>query len=168
MTSLAALIKVHIENMPEALDTKKDIDEYIKEFWKDFKEKAKEAKAADKAAKAQKPKRKKGFDKDGNPKEKRAPTAYNIFLKEKYAEIKEANPELDRTQIFTEAGRLWQEAKALKADQPKDDEMIETPEVLEVPEAPKDEEEITEIQEVPSDDDAPKKKRVRKAKKAKE
>jgi hypothetical protein len=165
MTSAAALFKVHIENMPEALNTKKDIDEYIKEFWKDFKEKAKEAKAADKAAKAQKPKRKKGFDKDGNPKEKRAPTAYNIFLKEKYAEIKEANPELDRTQIFAEAGRLWQEAKALKANQPKDDEMVEVPEV---PDAPKEEEEITEIQEAPSDDDAPKKKRVRKAKKAKE
>ena len=165
MTSAAALFKVYIENMPEALNTKKDIDEYIKEFWKDFKEKAKEAKAADKAAKAQKPKRKKGFDKDGNPKEKRAPTAYNIFLKEKYAEIKEANPELDRTQIFAEAGRLWQEAKALKANQPKDDEMVEVPEV---PDAPKEEEDISEIQEAPSDDDAPKKKRVRKAKKAKE
>ena len=162
MTSAAALFKVHIENMPEALNTKKDIDEYIKEFWKDFKEKAKEAKAADKAAKAQKPKRKKGFDKDGNPKEKRAPTAYNIFLKEKYAEIKEANPELDRTQIFAEAGRLWQEAKALKANQPNDDEMVEVPEV------PKEEEDVPEIQEAPSDDDAPKKKRVRKAKKAKE
>ena len=165
MTSAAALFKVYIENMPEALNTKKDIDEYIKEFWKDFKEKAKEAKAADKAAKAQKPKRKKGFDKDGNPKEKRAPTAYNIFLKEKYAEIKEANPELDRTQIFAEAGRLWQEAKALKANQPKDDEMVDVPEV---PDAPKEEEDISEIQEAPSDDDAPKNKRVRKAKKAKE
>ena len=162
MTSANAALKVYIENMPEALNTKKDIDEYIKEFWKDFRVKDKEAKAADKAAKAQKPKRKKGFDKDGNPKEKRAPTAYNIFLKEKYAEIKEANPELDRTQIFAEAGRLWQEAKALKANQPKDDEMVEVPEV------PKEEDDISGIQEAPSDDDAPKKKRVRKAKKAKE
>jgi uncharacterized protein (UPF0335 family) len=111
MTTASDLFKVHIQNMPEALNTKKDIDEYIKEFWKDFKEKANEAKAINKAAKAQK--RKKGFDKDGNPKKKRAPTAYNIFIKEKYAEIKEANPELDRNQIFVEAGRLWQEAKAL-------------------------------------------------------
>ena len=161
MTTLNAAIKVHIENMPEALNTKKDIDEYIKEFWKANKA----AKAADKAAKAQKPKRKKGFDKDGNPKEKRAPTAYNIFLKEKYAEIKEANPELDRTQIFAEAGRLWQEAKALKANQPKDDEV---PEVPEVPEVADNEDDTSEIQEVQSEDDIPKKKRVRNAKKAKE
>ena len=66
-----AAFKVYIENMPEALNTKKDVDEYCKQFWKDYKEKAKE----EKAAKAEKPKRKKGVDKDGNPKEKRAPTA---------------------------------------------------------------------------------------------
>ena len=58
----AALFKLHIENMPEALNTKKDIDEYCKQFWKEYKEKAKEAKATNKAAKADKPKRKKGFD----------------------------------------------------------------------------------------------------------
>ena len=87
-----AAFKVHIANMPEALNTKKDVDEYCKQFWKEYKDKAKEAKAADKAAdkaaeKAAKPKRKKGFDKSGNPKEKRPPTAYNIFVKVKYAEL---------------------------------------------------------------------------------
>lgn len=34
---------------------------------------------------------------------------YNIFMKEKYAEIKDAYPEMDKTEIFAEIGRLWQE-----------------------------------------------------------
>ena len=142
----AALFKLHIENMPEALNTKKDVDEYCKQFWKEYKEKAK----AEKAAKADKPKRKKGFDKDGNPKEKRAPSAYNIFVKEKYAEIKEANHEMDKTQIFAEIARIWQE---LKADKAKNDKKTgPTPE-------------IDEIQEEPSDEESPKKKRGRNSKK---
>ena len=156
MTTTNALFKVYIENMPEALNTKKDVDEYCKQFWKDNKEKVKEEKAAEKAAKAakaEKPKRKKGFDKDGNPKEKRAPSAYNIFVKEKYAEIKADNTDLDRTQIFSEIARLWQETKAARVQ----------PENVKEPEQDDD---ISEIQEVPSDEEAPKKKRVRKAKKA--
>jgi len=139
--------------MPEALNTKKDVDEYCKLFWKDNKEKVKEAKAAEKAAKAEKPKRKKGFDKDGNPKEKRAPSPYNIFVKEKYAEIKAANPELDKTQIFSEIARVWQEEKAAQVQ----------PENVNEPEQGDD---ISEIQEAPSDEEAPKKKRGRKAKKS--
>lgn len=113
MTSTNALFKVYVENMPAILITKKDVDEYCKQFWKDNKEKIKDAKVAEKAAKAEKPKRKKGFDKDGNPKEKRAPSAYNIFVKEKYAEIKAANPDMNKTEIFSEIARLWQEKKAV-------------------------------------------------------
>jgi len=140
-----AAFKVHIENMPEALNTKKDVDEYCKQFWKDYKDKAKE----EKAAKAEKPKRKKGVDKDGNPKEKRAPSAYNIFVKEKYAEIKEANPDMDKTEIFAEIAKLWQGQKAKKAPVEEDKKS---------PEKKKDEEEeIVEVVE------APKKKPGRKA-----
>jgi len=131
--------------MPEALNTKKDVDEYCKQFWKDYKDKAKE----EKAAKAEKPKRKKGVDKDGNPKEKRAPSAYNIFVKEKYAEIKEANPDMDKTEIFAEIAKLWQGQKAKKAPVEEDKKS---------PEKKKDEEEeIVEVVE------APKKKPGRKA-----
>ena len=149
----AALFKVHVEKMPEALNTKKDVDEYCKQFWKDYKEKVKEAKAADKAAKAEKPKRKKGFDKDGNPKEKRPPSAYNIFVKEKYSEIKEANPEMDKTQIFAEIARIWQELKAAQAEEANKKKTDPTPEIEEIQE------------EEPSDEEAPKKKRGRKPKK---
>ena len=114
MTSANAALKVYIENMPEALNTKKDIDEYIKEFWKDFRGKAKEAKVV----KAEKPKRKKGVDKDGNVKEKRAPSQYNIFVKEQYEIIKNTNPELDKTQIFAEIGKIWKEKKGNGDEKP--------------------------------------------------
>jgi hypothetical protein len=154
MTSAAALFKVHIENMPEALNTKKDIDEYIKEFWKDFRVKDKEAKAADKAAKVQKPKRKKGVDKDGNVKEKRAPSQYNIFVKEQYEIIKNTNPELDKTQIFSEIGRIWKEKKGNVDEKP-------TKKVEELKEEPKEEVDIEIEEEKPVE--APKKKQGRKA-----
>ena len=135
----------------KAFNTKKDVEEYCKQFWKDYKEKAKEAKAEDKAAKADKPKRKKGLDKDGNPKEKRPPTAYNIFVKEKRPEIKEANPEMDNTEIFKEIGRIWKEQKAEKA--PSEEEK----KISDKKEEEEKEEEIVEVVE------APKKKPGRKA-----
>ena len=122
MTSTNALFKVYIENMPDALNTKKDVDEYCKQFWKENKEKVKEAKEAEKAAKAEKPKRKKGFDKDGNPKEKRAPSLYNIFVKEKYAEIKAENPNMDKTEIFAEIAKKWRESKKLNEEKEEEKE----------------------------------------------
>ena len=146
-----AAFKVYIENMPEALNTKKDVDEYCKQFWKDYKEKAKE----EKAAKAEKPKRKKGVDKDGNPKEKRAPTAYNIFVKEKRAEIKEANPEMDQREIFAEIARIWKEQKVEKEKAPSDEEKKVSDK-----KSPEKEETVEEIVEVV---EAPKKKHGRKA-----
>jgi hypothetical protein len=102
------------------------------------------------ALSAEKPKRKKGFDKDGNPKEKRPPSAYNIFVKEKYAEIKEANPEMDKTQIFAEIARIWQELKAAQAEEANKKKTDPTTEIEEIQE------------EEPSDEEAPKKKRGRK------
>ena len=155
MAAINTAFKLHIENMPEEINTFKDIDEYYKQFKKEYKEKAKEAKAAAKAEKAEKPKRKKGVDKDGNPKEKRPPSKYNIFVKEKYAELKEAHPDMDKTEIFSEIGRIWKEFKAENNKVEQDEELNEEPEIQEEPEAP-------------SDDEAPKKKRGRKPKKASE
>ena len=57
--------------------------------------------------------------------EKREGSKYNIFVKEKYAEIKETHPEMDKTKIFAEIGRLWQEEKKKEKFNPKKDEMIE-------------------------------------------
>jgi len=149
MTSANALFKVYIENMPDALNTKKDVDEYCKQFWKDNKEKDKEAKAAEKAAKPEKPKRKKGFDKDGNPKEKRAPSAYNIFVKEKYAEIKAENPNMDKTEIFAEIAKKWQESKKLNEEVNEDE--VEKEEEKEEEEEEEKEEDVKEEEEKEED-----------------
>ena len=51
MTTINTLFKAHVEVMPEVLNTKKDVDEYCKQFWKEQKEKIKEAKAAERAKK---------------------------------------------------------------------------------------------------------------------
>ena len=158
MTSTNVLFKVYIENMPDALNTKKDVDEYCKHFWKDNKEKVKGAKAAEKAAKAEKPKHKKGFDKDGNPKEKRAPSPYNIFVKDKYAEIKAENPNMDKTEIFAEIAKKWQESKKLKEEEVKEEEVKEEEEKEEAKEEEAKEEEVKEEVKAP-----PKKKAGRKA-----
>ena len=160
MATINTAFKLHIANMPEEINTFKDIDEYYKQFKKEYKEKAKEAKAAAKAEKAEKPKRKKGVDKDGNPKEKRPPSKYNIFVKEKYAELKEAHPDMDKTEIFSEIAKIWKEVKDAENNKAEQiEELNEEPEIQEEPDAPSD---------APSDDEAPKKKRGRKPKKASE
>ena len=41
-------------------------------------------------------------------------------MKEKYAEIKEAHPEMDKTEIFSEIAKLWQEQKN-KGDEKKEE-----------------------------------------------
>lgn len=162
MTTINTLFKAHVEVMPEVLNTKKEVDEYCKQFWKEQKDKIKEAKAAEKAAKAadaKNPKKNKKVDEDGNVKEKRAPSAYNLFVKEKYAEIKDENPEMDKTKIFEELARLWNIHKQEKKDVT---EPVAEP-VAEI----KASEDFSEIEEV-KDDVKPKKKAVRKSIKKKD
>ena len=166
MTTINTLFKAHVEVMPEVLNTKKDVDEYCKQFWKEQKEKIKEAKAAEKAANAadaKNPKKNKKVDKDGNVKEKRAPSAYNLFVKEKYAEIKEENPEMDKTKIFEELARLWNIHKQEKKDVA---EPVAEPVAQPVAEI-KASEDFSEIEEV-KDEEKSKKKSARKTNKKKD
>ena len=135
MTTINALAKLHFENIPTNINTIKDLDEYYKQFKKEYRDKLKE----EKAVKADKPKRKKGIDKDGNVKEKRPPSKYNVFVKEMYSQIKENNPEMDKTQIFAEIAKLWQKQKNNEDDNKNPEEKAEESEKDEdVPvEAPK-------------------------------
>ena len=149
MATINALAKLHFENIPADINTIKDLDEYYKQFKKEYRDKLKEEKAA-KAAKADKPKRKKGVDKDGNVKEKRPPSKYNVFVKDMYSQIKENNPGMDKTQIFAEIAKLWQEQKNKGDENKKAEEKAE--------ESEKDEDVV----------EAPKKKSARKAIKKKE
>ena len=42
---------------------------------------------------------------------KKAPSEYNIFVKEQTKELKEKNPELDNKEIFKKTAELWNEYK---------------------------------------------------------
>ena len=110
MTTINTTFKVYIENMPDEFNTFKDINEYYKNFKKEYKEKVK-AKKTENALSVRMPIRKKGFNKIGNPKNKRVPSPYNIFVKEKYAGVKAENPKLDNKEIFSEIAMRWQEMK---------------------------------------------------------
>lgn len=45
---------------------------------------------------------------------KKAPSEYNIFVKEKNKELKEQNPAMNNTEIFKKTAELWNEYKKNK------------------------------------------------------
>ena len=48
---------------------------------------------------------------EGEEKKKRAPTAYNIFVKEKMAVVKEEFPELNRQELMKKIAEMWSAEK---------------------------------------------------------
>lgn len=53
----------------------------------------------------------KKVNEDGSTPEKRKPTLYNLFIKEKMQFLKEQNPKMDNKQIMSEAALLWKKHK---------------------------------------------------------
>lgn len=53
--------------------------------------------------------RKKVNTEDGEEKKKRAPTAYNLFVKERMRVVKEENTQMSRRDLMREVGRIWKE-----------------------------------------------------------
>lgn len=49
----------------------------------------------------------------------RAPTKYNIFVKQKIAELKEADPTIDRKQLMVEAAAAWRKVSGVNNDAKK-------------------------------------------------
>jgi hypothetical protein len=145
--------------MPAILESKKDINDYEKEFWKTHKDKMKELKAKAKAdakaeAKAAKPaKRKNAVDEDGNVKEKRAPTAYNIFVKEQRSIVKEACPKLNNKEIFAEIAIRWKVHKGEIVAEDKTEDFVDAKESLEDKEDDEDDEEDEDYEVEEEDDD---------------
>lgn len=123
-TTFAALIKEAIANMSDTLNSKKEIDEYYKKAIKDVKEKVKEENKGGKAprkalgVKAAKPAPKKrpkkvDVDADGNEieKVKKAPNAYQQFIKDNRTKVKEENPGLNNEEYFTLLASKWNKHK---------------------------------------------------------
>ena len=64
-------------------------------------------------------------DADGNILKKRAPSAYNLFVKDKIAEIKIENPQLNSKEAFKMAIEAWNKQKAEKVAEAADDDSDE-------------------------------------------
>ena len=84
--------KIHIDNIPQEFNSKKDIDDYCKKFWEENKEIINNKK---------------------NIKAKRQLSAYNIYVKEKYEEVKIKYPNMKNTDVLITLAKMWQTQKEI-------------------------------------------------------
>ena len=138
--TIAARVKELMAKMPDTLNTKKEIDEYYKDVVKKVKEtmntggkaprkalgvKADKAPKAAKATKAEPKKRVKkvDIDADGNEieKVKKPPNAYQKFIQDNRAKVKEENPDMTGVEIFTLLAQKWNEHKKAINGEESDD-----------------------------------------------
>ena len=116
------LIKEAIANMPDTLNTKKEVDEYYKVAMKEINEKLKEEKKANKETKTKDkatPKKRVAkakpveVDDDGNEivKVKKPLNNYQKFIQEQRPKVKEDYPELSGEEIFKKIAELWKQHK---------------------------------------------------------
>ena len=109
VATYATYIKEIMANMSDDLNSKKDIDNFYKVSIKAVKEKIKDE---NKGAKATKKKHgKKADDEDDVEKVKKPPNAYQIFLKENRATVKEENPELSGKECTALLRTMWSKHK---------------------------------------------------------
>jgi len=141
--TFAVALKERMMDMPDELNTKKEIDEYFKQLMKDIKEEMKKEKNENaEKKKNDKKKKKDNLDEDGNEKPKKPLNKYQQFIKDNQERIKEEFPELSNTERFTKLAEEWNKFKATLVDKEEPSD-----EYKEEKEQPKDEEEITEEKE---------------------
>lgn len=111
-TTLAIRIKEIMANMPNSINTKKEIDEYYKNAMKDIKEKNKEDKKEKKALPKKRVK-KVEVDDDGNEivKVKKPLNKYQKFIQDNRKKVKEENPGMSGEEIFTLITEMWRKHK---------------------------------------------------------
>jgi hypothetical protein len=128
--TISIKIKEIMNNMPDTLNTKKEIDEYYKDAMKKTMENNKQ--------------------KEDKPKKEL--NAYQIFMKENIAVVKAQNPNLTGPEVFSKIATMWKEQKELKVGsvEIKDVEVSDPkPAVVSDPKPAVDDiSEITEVKEV--------------------
>ena len=67
--------------------------------------------------KKKKSKKEKNSDDEVEPKKKREPTAYNLFVKEQMSIVKEEFPELNRQDLMKKVSELWKAKKGEAKDE---------------------------------------------------
>jgi hypothetical protein len=91
------------------LGTKIEIDDDLKELFEEFKTSLKEEyKATAKTATAA---ARKGKNADGSEKKKRAPTAFNLFVKDEISRLKQENPAMTGKELMSAATAAWKKRK---------------------------------------------------------
>ncbi len=128
--TISIKIKEIMNNMPDTLNTKKEIDEYYKDAMKKTMENNKQ--------------------KEDKPKKEL--NAYQIFMKENIAVVKAQNPNLTGPEVFSKIATMWKEQKELKVGSVEiKDVVVSDPKPVEVSDpkpAVDDISEITEVKEV--------------------
>jgi hypothetical protein len=175
-TTFATLIKESMANMPDILNTKKEIDEYYMKAVKDVKEKItkenKEGKAPRKALGVKpvpkKRPKKNDVDADGNEieKVKKAPNAYQQYIKDNRPKVKEENPGLNNEEYFTLLANMWNKHKVdMKTKDAKEEDKKEEDDAKDEDKKEDKEDEVSEI--TVDADDKKKEMKDKKDKKAK-
>ena len=159
--AFAVLIKEAMANMPDILNTKKEIDEYYKKVMKEINDKMKEEKKALKKAEPKAPKEPKKrvkkaskpveVDEDGNEivKVKKPLNKYQMFIQQQRPKVKEDYPELSGEEIFTKIAELWKQHKESEAKSDSDDTAVVVKEKKE--KAPKEAKEPKKTKAAPAD-----------------
>ena len=97
-----------VDKVVDFLKSKIDFDEDFDKFFQEFKDTLKaDAKAS---AKKSVKKSSSGSDSETDAKKKRAPSAYNLFIKDKMAQIKGTNPEIKGKELMKAAIEEWKKA----------------------------------------------------------
>ena len=73
-------------------------------------------KKTDDKPKKKKSKKEKDSDEEAEPKKKREPTAYNLFVKEQMSIVKEEFPDLNRQDLMRKVGEMWKAKKEQEKD----------------------------------------------------
>ena len=121
--TFAVALKERMMDMPDELNTKKEIDEYFKNIMKELKDEMKKEKIENaEKKKNDKKKKKDNLDEDGNEKPKKPLNKYQQFIKDNQDRIKEEFPELSNTERFTKLAEEWNKFKATLVDKEEDKE----------------------------------------------
>ena len=82
--------------------TRSELGKMLTEVFKEIRDGSKGEKKTRKKAKK---------EEGGEEKKKRAPSLYNLYVKETMGVVKEENPEMSRQDLMREVGRMWKEKK---------------------------------------------------------
>jgi hypothetical protein len=120
--------------------TRSELAKMLTEVFKEIREGEKGEKKTKKKAKK---------EEGGEEKKKRAPSAYNLYVRDTMPVVKEDNPEMSRQDLMREVGRMWKEKnRDDKEEDVKEEEEEDVKEEVEKEEVDEDVKEEVEKEEV--------------------